>query len=133
MRRHLRPTVWLGILAMLAQLLLPSVHAASYAGRSGDPLAYAVCGLGSPALLAQLRASLPQEVLDDLRARHALPQLPDCELCGAAHGLAAAGHAATVALVVAATRAAQPPALAAARFTATRALRPPPRAPPAPA
>jgi hypothetical protein len=76
MRRRPLPIVWLGILAMLAQLWLPSVHAAAYAGRSGDPLAFAVCGLGSPALLAQMRAHLPQEVLDTLRPPPRAPPAP---------------------------------------------------------
>jgi hypothetical protein len=78
------------ILAVLMQLLLPHVHAATWAERSGDPLAYALCGIGSAAGLAdELREVLPAEVVAELDARHATPELPDCHACVSAHAVAA--------------------------------------------
>lgn len=132
MRSRTRPTVWIGILAMLAQLLLPSVHAAGYAARQGDPLAYAICGLGSPALLAQMREHLPAEVVDSLDRRHAAPDLPDCQLCGAVHGASAAGVPGVIAHGTAGSPEA-PPHPARGRHAAHPALPPPARGPPTPA
>ncbi len=94
MRRSPALTVWLGILAMLAQLWLPSVHAAAYADRSGDPLAYAMCGSGMSSLASQLRESLPAEIVQALDAQHAVPDLPDCHACVGAHAPTAGGASA---------------------------------------
>lgn len=132
MRSRTRPTVWIGILAMLAQLLLPSVHAAGYAARQGDPLAYAICGLGSPALLAQMREHLPAEVVDSLDRRHAAPDLPDCQLCGAVHGASAAGVPGITAYAAARSPELLPQA-ARLQPAAQLALPPPARGPPTPA
>ncbi|MES0874864.1 hypothetical protein ABSH63_12740 [Sinimarinibacterium sp. HSW-8] len=83
-------SVCLGILAALMQLLLPQVHATAYAERSGDPLAYALCGAGAaPGLAAELRQILPAEVIAALDAAHASPDLPDCHACVGAHAVAA--------------------------------------------
>lgn len=132
---HLRsaPIVCIGILAMLAQLLLPSVHAAAYAGRSGDPLAYAVCGLGTSGLLAQMRDSLPREVIEDLRARHAVPALPDCQLCSGVHATAAPAPTGAIALILTAPAAQILPAAPARISARAQTLHPPSRAPPTPA
>ena len=81
---------WLCTLAVLMQLLLPQVHAAAWAERSGDPLAYALCGIGgSTGLAAELRALLPGEVVAALDASHTAPELPDCHACVSAHAAAA--------------------------------------------
>lgn len=80
---------WFGTLAVLMQLLLPQVHAAAYADRNGDPLAYALCGIGgSPGLAAELRVVLPAEVVAALDAGHAAPELPDCHACVGAQAAA---------------------------------------------
>lgn len=132
MRPGYPTTVWIGIFAMLSQLLLPSVHAAGYAARQGDPLAYAICGLGSPALRAQMREHLPAEVVDSLDRRHAAPDLPDCQLCGAVHGTSAAGVPGTAAYTATGSPEAQPQAAWLQR-AAQLALPPPARGPPTPA
>lgn len=127
-----RPTVWIGILAMLAQLVLPTVHAAAYAQRHANPLAYAICGIGSPALLAQMRERLPTEVLDRLERQNLVPDSPDCGLCGAVHGTAAAGAAAAGALSLSGSPGTPARPLQGA-VAATIALPPPARGPPTPA
>lgn len=83
----------IGILAMLMQLLLPAVHAASMAGGGQPALAYAFCGNGnSDGLRAALYAELPAEVRDQLIPDQRNSTNPSvCVLCSAAHGLAAAG------------------------------------------
>jgi hypothetical protein len=69
---------------------LPQVHATARAERSGDPLAYALCGIGgSTGLAAELRGALPAEVVAALDASHAAPALPDCHACVGAHAAAA--------------------------------------------
>lgn len=50
--------VALSILALLGQLLLPTVHAQSAAQRSGDPLLYAFCGQVTAQVAETLRAQL---------------------------------------------------------------------------
>lgn len=125
-------TVWIGILAMLAQMLLPTVHAAAYAQRQGDPLAYAICGLASPALRAQMREHLPAEIVDSLDRRHAAADLPDCQLCGAVHGAGIAGIPGTTAYAATGS----PESLRQTtplRHAAHPALPPPARGPPTPA
>lgn len=122
--------VWLGTLAVLMQLLLPQVHAAAYADRSGDPLGYALCGAGvTPSLAAELRQILPAEVVAALDADHAAPELTDCHACVGAHASAAVQSPA------AATRAPETLVIVATPTDAAiadsrRARRPPARAPP---
>ncbi|MDP9141640.1 MAG: DUF2946 family protein [Pseudomonadota bacterium] len=92
--------VWLGILAVLAQLVLPAAHAQSWAKRNGDPLLYAFCGQVSPALIQQLRAVSAPELLQDIERAHRASNSLSCDLCTAVHG----GH-------LASAPAAQPPVL----------------------
>jgi hypothetical protein len=123
---------WLCILAVLMQLLLPQVHAAAWAERSGDPLAYALCGIGGAAGLAdELREVLPAEVVAALDASHAAPELPDCHACVGAHA-AAAVQTAPMAITAAGTDAAAASTAAAAQRRSPHE-RPPVRGPPLPA
>lgn len=75
----------IAILALLAQLLLPIVHAQAYAQRQGVPLLYAFCGEHPSLLTPQLRAMV---------AAAALPASSDngrgddlsCSFCAPVHG-----------------------------------------------
>ena len=76
----------LGCLALLGQLLLPTLHAQSWARQNADPLLYAICGRINPALLSQLRSVTPPEVLQKLQQDHAANPAPACDLCLSVHG-----------------------------------------------
>ncbi|MCK5770709.1 DUF2946 family protein [Algiphilus sp.] len=131
MRRPGPVFVWLGIIAMLCQLLLPSAHALTYAQRAGDPLAFAWCGTGAVALAASVRDGQAAGAQDD--AARLIAELPQCSACATAH--AAAAPSADVAIEGVRPSLA-PPAATIAGGTipaAPRALRPPSRAPPIPA
>jgi hypothetical protein len=122
---------WLCTLAVLMQLLLPQVHAAAWAERSGDPLAYALCGIGgSTGLAAELRAVLPAEVVAALDASHAAPELPDCHACVSAHAVAAM-QATSTSLDGSGTDTASTRTVSSAQQRNTRE-RPPVRGPPVP-
>ena len=123
--------MWLGIIAMLCQLLLPSAHALAYAQRAGDPLAFAWCGTGAVALAASVRDGQPADAQDD--AARLIAELPQCSACTVAHAAAAPFADAAIEGV---RPSLAPPAATMAGGTlpaAPRALRPPPRAPPIPA
>lgn len=91
MRRSslLRPGVLLSVIALLAQLLLPSVHAASMARHGDGALAYVFCGDGTAmraalyaALPAELKSAIAPDTTDDSRAK------TNCALCTAVCGMA---------------------------------------------
>nr|WP_277346219.1 DUF2946 family protein [Solimonas marina] len=78
---------YLGVFALIGQLLLPSIHAQSLAQRMGNPLYAAFCGEVAPQRLAalqrQLHTSLQQS---DERAATQQPQMKaGCPLCGTIH------------------------------------------------
>ncbi|SFF59729.1 Protein of unknown function [Fontimonas thermophila] len=132
MRPATRPLAWIGILVLLVQLWVPSVHATAYAQRHGNALAYAICGSGSPALQALLLARLPDEVKRALDDRTTATPLADCALCAAVHGSPAAGVPAVPAIVPRpAAPAAVIPAIS-ANLGASPVLTPPARGPPTP-
>ncbi|ORE85901.1 hypothetical protein ATO7_11428 [Oceanococcus atlanticus] len=60
MRRPLRslPSLLI-ILALISQLVTPTLHASNWAKHNGDGLLYAFCGTISPALLAKMRDIAP--------------------------------------------------------------------------
>lgn len=82
--------VCLSIYILLGQLLLPNVHAQTWAQRGGSPLLYAICGQMSPGLLEQFRQVAPQELLQAMGSDEVPAQLP-CDLCPAVHGVSLAG------------------------------------------
>lgn len=80
--------VWLGIFAVLGQLVLPSAHAQNWAQRSGNPLLVAFCGQVSPAFAQQYLEVAPPELLAQIRQQQQAGDVPlDCELCTAMHGV----------------------------------------------
>ncbi|HEY1076737.1 MAG TPA: hypothetical protein VGE51_08605 [Fontimonas sp.] len=84
--------LWLSIVTLLAQLVLPAAHAQSWAKRAGDPLAYALCGSGvSPALMAQWLQNAPEELRKDLQEKQLVTQLADCGQCLQLHAPQAPG------------------------------------------
>ncbi len=84
-------SVWLGVLAMLAQLWLPSWHAAAYAQANDNPLAYAWCGTGAVETAARLREQLAPEIVEALTQDASALTLADCALCALVHGVGGAG------------------------------------------
>jgi hypothetical protein len=82
--------VCLSIYILLGQLLLPNVHAQTWAQRGGNPLLYAICGQMSPGLVEQFRQVAPPELLGSLTPDQLPAQLP-CDLCPAVHGVSLAG------------------------------------------
>lgn len=130
MHRRSRPfAAWLGIVAMLAQLWIPSWHAAAYAQENDNPLAYAWCGTGAAKTADRLRQQLAPEIVAALSEQSQTLQLTDCALCVVAHAVGASDDATDVPTVFA-------PPLAASTvqpsfdLPASQALRPPLRGPP---
>ena len=90
--RGSRPYSWLALLAILAQLLLPTAHAAAmgHAG-TGDPLHLAFCGQASAQALQTLRETAPPELLraltkastsaDSTERTHQSAVASACSLC----------------------------------------------------
>lgn len=76
----------LSCLAILGQLLLPTLHAQTLARQNGDPLLFAICGQVNPALLAEMRRVTPPEVARKLQQDHAAESTADCALCLSVHG-----------------------------------------------
>ena len=65
MRRPLRilPSLLI-ILALISQLVTPTLHASNWARHNGEGLLYAFCGTVSPALLAKMRSIAPEGLLE---------------------------------------------------------------------
>lgn len=80
--RHRWLLVYLGVFALIGQLMLPTVHAQNLAQRSGNPLFAAFCGEVAPQRLAalqqQLRASLQRG--DEASQSHRLLKAA-CPVC----------------------------------------------------
>lgn len=74
-------------LALVGQLLLPTLHAQTWARQNGDPLLFAICGQVNPALLAEMRRVTPPEVARKLQQDHATQAAADCTLCLSVHGV----------------------------------------------
>lgn len=86
-----RLTAWLGVLALLLQLGLPTLHAQAWAQRAGTPMLLAMCG--------QMPGVHARAAGDDARvwqqSQHKL--LAACELCASVHAQAMAGPPAAAA------------------------------------
>ena len=80
--------VWISVLALVAQMLLPVAHAEAMFSRSGDPLAYAICGNGSPEFRRALYDAASRAAGDAVK--HAELAKAQCSLCSA-HAQHAAG------------------------------------------
>lgn len=94
--------VWLGVFALLVQLMLPNAHAQSWARENGAPLLFAFCGQLSPGLLARLRESTPPELWTSAgTADDSVP--PACPLCKAVHGGHLAGKSHSFAMLLVAS------------------------------
>lgn len=87
--RHHSRVAAVAILALIAQLLLPILHAQSLAQRSGTPLLYAYCGEHPALLVQQLRKQLAPADLQQAH-RSDLGTL-SCSLCASLHGSTLAG------------------------------------------
>lgn len=85
--RHRWLIVYLGVFALIGQLLLPTLHAQAMAQRMSNPLYAAFCGEVAPqrlgALQAQLQASLQRD--DEDAARNDHPLKSGCPLCAGLH------------------------------------------------
>jgi len=125
-RRHI---ALLGILAMLAQLLLPIAHAAGMAQRSGNPLSLVFCGDGT-GHAAALFAQLPQEIRTALEQKSERQLPPACTLCAAMHGAHLAGAPAAPQLPAAVTALAVHSETTPRRAARGDRFTPPARAPP---
>lgn len=79
--------VYLGVFALIGQLMLPTVHAQNLAQRSGNPLYAAFCGEVAPqrlgALQQQLAASLQQDDATAAQSQH--PLKAACPICASLH------------------------------------------------
>lgn len=79
--------VYLGVFALIGQLMLPTVHAQNLAQRSGNPLYAAFCGEVAPqrlgALQQQLAASLRQDDAAAAQSQH--PLKAGCPICASLH------------------------------------------------
>ncbi|NGY05553.1 DUF2946 family protein [Solimonas terrae] len=79
--------VYLGVFALIGQLMLPTVHAQNLAQRSGNPLYAAFCGEVAPQRLAVLRQQLavsPQQADTDVsQSQH--PLKAGCPICASLH------------------------------------------------
>lgn len=73
-------------LALVGQLLLPTLHAQTWARQNGDPLLFAICGQVNPALLGEMRRVTPPEVARKLQQDHPADATADCTLCLSVHG-----------------------------------------------
>lgn len=85
------------VLALIAQLLLPTAHAQAWAQQNGNPLLYAFCGKVSPQMAEQFLAAAPAELLEAFKAQQAQPPLAkiaSCELCVSMHAGQLAGPSA---------------------------------------
>lgn len=80
----------LGILALLGQLLLPTLHSKGMAGGNGGSLNAAFCGY-SPALLKQLRQVAPPELLSSIEKGRSASGKTTCTFCATVHGATLAG------------------------------------------
>jgi hypothetical protein len=124
-----RPLIWIALFAWLAQLALPSAHAAAMARHDAGISGW--CGKFSPAMAAKV-ATLPDEIRDIIAPgadEHAAMQAECLLLCAGTLGAAMpAGAVATVPTSVFVTEA--PLALADPHRDSRSALRPPPRGPP---
>ncbi|MEQ1438862.1 DUF2946 family protein [Fontimonas sp. SYSU GA230001] len=129
-RRHRPLVALLGGLAILGQLLLPTLHAQAWARQRGDPLLYAICGNINPALLREMRRVTPHEVLRKLQQDRAPQSAADCTLCLTVHGGAPLASVA-VAVAAAGTDAAAPIPIAPVPASAPHLRLPPSRGPPA--
>lgn len=122
--------VWVSLLALFAQLVLPMAHAQSWAARNGDPLLFAFCGQISPAAIEAARRDLPPELLAGLAADPESAEALSCPLCLAVHGGIGANDGAAIPFVLPASA---PPERASGPVTAPWAQRvqlPPQRGPP---
>ena len=97
--RHKPLLIWLSAIALLVQLLLPSAHAQYWARQNHDPLLFALCGQFPPSILAQLRKTIPPEVLAALETAGQDAGTLSCPLCKAMHAGHLAGNSLFVALL----------------------------------
>lgn len=131
--RHRPGTAAVAILALIAQLLLPILHAQGFARQNGAPLLYAYCG-EHPALIGrQLREQIAsaggERRLSD--AHRGAAGTLSCSLCASVHGGILAGPP-VVTMIVAGLQALVEPTLRAAiQATIRLVVLPPLRAPPA--
>lgn len=87
--RHRQLPAALAILALLAQLILPLLHAQDMAQRSGNPLLYAFCGTSASAL-----SNLPApDPLDARTLTQSKMADAPCALCAGLHAPTAAAPA----------------------------------------
>lgn len=86
--RHRRLPLLLSLMALLAQLLLPTVHAQAWAQRGGDARLYAYCGQVSgavaQALHEQISASLAARG-GDVASVDPAATLSQCTACASLH------------------------------------------------
>ncbi|MGH6784334.1 MAG: hypothetical protein ACREBP_06875 [Sphingomicrobium sp.] len=124
-----RPLIWIALFAWLAQLCMPSAHAAVMARHDGGLSGW--CGNFSPAMAAKF-AALPDEIRDIIAPGaddHATAKA-DCRLlCGGTAGIAlpadAGGTSSIPAFAIE-----SPTTIADANPRRQPTLRPPPRGPP---
>lgn len=130
--RHRRLPLLLSLLALLAQLLLPTVHAQAWAQRGGDARLYAFCGQVSgavaQALHAQISESLAAQRGDDAAGDPA-SVLP-CAACASLHAALLVPPPAGGLQLLALAHEAQAVALPQAHTSVQRVRLPPSQAPP---
>lgn len=89
-------------LALLAQAVMPWVHAGAMSQHAGQGWAAAFCGNGSSALLAEFRAVAPAELKQALNPQpKPAPTAADCPLCLLASALGTLAAAAVMAFFLA--------------------------------
>lgn len=125
--RHRWLLVYLGVFALIGQLMLPAVHAQNLAQRSGNPLYAAFCGEVAPqrlgALQQQLAASLQQDDAAAAQSQHSLKA--GCPICASLHAAQLAVSPIIGLPLLLRTSIAAPTVIAIARVI-SRSTRPPP-------
>jgi hypothetical protein len=122
--------VYLGVFALIGQLMLPAVHAQNLAQRSGNPLYAAFCGEVAPQRLAALQQQLAASLQQDDAAQNAQhPAKAGCPLCASLHAAQLAVSPA-IDLPLLRTTIAPPPAVTVAGITPHSTRLPPSRGPP---
>lgn len=78
--------VYLGVFALISQLLLPTIHAQGLASRTGNPLFAAFCGEVAPQRLAALQQKLEASLQrSDEQAGNGHWPKSGCPLCASLH------------------------------------------------